>query len=60
MQNLKTAGQRRAFEEFKHLRDTDVMDIAEVRDYIPQDMVSVFCVLVNEIIYGAEIEACLR
>ena len=41
MKNLKTAGQRRAFEEFKHLRDMEVMDIAEVRDYISQDMVSI-------------------
>ena len=41
MKNLKTAGQRRAFEEFKHLRDMDIMDIAEVRDYISEDMVSV-------------------
>ena len=40
LKNLKTAGQRRAFEEFKHLRDMEVMDVAEVRDYIVQDMVS--------------------
>ncbi len=39
LKNLKSAGQRRAFEEFKHLRDVEIMDIGEVRDYIPQDMV---------------------
>ncbi len=37
--NLKAPSQKKAFNDFRNMRDTLAMDIAYVKDYVKEDMV---------------------
>ena len=38
--NLKTATQKKAFDDFRNLRDSTSMDIGHVREYVKEDKVA--------------------
>ena len=49
--NITTPAQSATFQEFRELRDTNAMDIASVKDYIQNDMVSIIMISIKYPVY---------